>query len=228
LSETVKDITGCDVLIDKNIVDMRSYMVDNSKLLATGFKFKYDIADAVNDISNSPTALEYHKGIYSNLKLNQRLKISKTIGQKEISLIDGGLAVDDRGSLIYANEFNFYGVKRFYQVSNFSTSTIRAFHGHQNEAKYVYVAKGSAIVAAVELDKMESPSKKLQIHRYIISDRNPKILFIPPKHANGFRPLEEDTQIIFFSTSSLEESKDDDYRYPANYWGEEIWEVENR
>ncbi|MEJ2296218.1 MAG: dTDP-4-dehydrorhamnose 3,5-epimerase family protein, partial [Candidatus Lokiarchaeota archaeon] len=128
----------------------------------------------------------------------------------------------------FANEFNFYGVKRFYQVSNFSNNTIRAFHGHRNEAKYVYVAKGSAIVAAVELDKVDSPSRKLPIHRYVLSDKNPKILFIPPKHANGFRPLEKNTQIIFFSTSSLEESKDDDYRYPADYWGSEIWEVENR
>ena len=189
---------------------------------------KKKIANAIKEISKSPTAIEFQKGIYSNLKLNERLKTSRTIGQKKISLIDGGLAVDDRGILTFANEFNFYGVKRFYQVSNFSTDTIRAFHGHRNEAKYVYIAKGSAIVAAVELDKVDSPSKKLPIHRYVLSDKNPKILFIPPKHANGFRPLEKDTQIIFFSTSSLEESKDDDYRYPADYWGNAIWEVENR
>ena len=228
LSETVKDTTGCQVEVDKNIIDMRSYMVDNSKLLATGFKFQYDIADAIEEISNSPTVLEFQKGIYSNLKLNEHLKTAKTIGQKPISLIDGGLAVDDRGTLTFANDFNFYGVKRFYQVLNFSRNTIRAFHGHRNEAKYVYVAKGSAIIAAVELDKVESPSKKAPIHRFILSDKSPKILFIPPMHANGFRPLEKQTQIIFFSTSSLEESKDDDFRYPADYWGNKIWEVESR
>ena len=61
-----------------------------------------------------------------------------------------------------------------------------------------------------------------------LSDRNPKILFIPPKHANGFRCLENDTRIIFFSTSSLEESEGDDYRFPFDYWGKEIWEVQNR
>ena len=124
--------------------------------------------------------------------------------------------------------FNFYGVKRFYQVQNFSTSTIRAFHGHMNEAKYVYVAKGSAIVAAVKLDDLRSPSKNQEVKRFILSDRHPQIVFIPPRYANGFRPLEEDTRILFFSTSSLEESKGDDYRFPADYWGREIWEVENR
>jgi nucleoside-diphosphate-sugar epimerase/dTDP-4-dehydrorhamnose 3,5-epimerase-like enzyme len=228
LGEIVQEITNCNVNIEKDIVDKRSYMVDNSKLIKTGFEYKYHIVDAVREISSSSTVFEMEKKIYSNLKLAQSLKISKLIEEKEVCLIDGGLAVDDRGALIFANESNFFGVKRFYQVLNFSTSTIRAFHGHLKEAKYIYVAKGSAIVAAVKLDNIKSPSKNSEVKRFILSDKNPKVLFIPPKFANGFRPLEDDTRIIFFSTSSLEESKDDDYRYPFDYWGKEIWEVENR
>jgi len=228
LSEIVKEVTDCQVEVNKNIVDKRSYMVDCSKLIGTGFEFKYHIADAVEEIVNSPTATEMYKGIYSNLKLAEKIKIAKTIGKKELHLIPGGIAVDDRGALTFANDFNFYGVKRFYQVQNFSTSTIRAFHGHLHEAKYIYVAKGSAIVAAVELDDIESPSKNQKVNRFILSDKSPQILFIPPKYANGFRPLEEDTRILFFSTSSLEESKGDDYRFPVDYWGKEVWEVENR
>jgi len=228
LSEIVKEITGCEVEIDRNIVDKRSYMVDNSKLIDLGFKYKYNIDDAIKDIINSPTALDMHNVIYSNLKLAESLKISESIGKEELRLIEGGLAVDDRGILTFANKFNFYGVKRFYQVKNFSTSTIRAFHGHLKEAKYVYVAKGSAIVAAVKLDDIKSPSKDLKVNRFILSDKNPKILFIPPKYANGFRPLEVDTRLIFFSTSTLEESEGDDYRFPVDYWGKDIWEVENR
>ncbi len=228
LGEIVRDITNCEIEINRNIVDKRSYMVDSTKLINTGFEFKYNIDYAVKEIVNSPTALEFHKGIYSNLKLAERVKIAKTIGKRDLLLINGGIAVDDRGTLNFANEFNFYGVKRFYQVQNFNTTTIRAFHGHVNEAKYVYVSKGSAIVAAVKLDDIKSPSKNQKVNRYILSDRNPQILFIPPKHANGFKPLVEDTRILFFSTSSLEESKGDDYRFPADYWGNEIWEVENR
>jgi dTDP-4-dehydrorhamnose reductase/dTDP-4-dehydrorhamnose 3,5-epimerase-like enzyme len=228
LSEIVRDLTGCVVKIDTNIVDNRSYMVDNSKIINTGFEFKYFISDAVKEIKNSPTITDFHKGIYSNLKLAERVKISKTIGARDIALIDGGMAVDDRGSLSFVNDYNFYGVKRFYQVKNFSTNTIRAFHGHLREAKYVYVAEGSAIVAAVKLDNVEDPSKKEKVHRYVLSDKKPQVLFIPPKYANGFRPLEENTRILFFSTASLEESKGDDYRYPVDYWGQEIWDVENR
>ena len=148
--------------------------------------------------------------------------------QDEISLINGGLAVDDRGTTSYVNEFNFIGVKRFYQVSNFSPSIIRAFHGHLKEAKYVYVAKGSAIIAVVKLDDMEKPSKNLEIKRFILSELKPQVLYIPPKHANGFKPLEDNTSLIFFSSVRLEESQGDDYRFPYDYWGKEIWDVENR
>jgi dTDP-4-dehydrorhamnose 3,5-epimerase len=38
--------------------------------------------------------------------------------------------------------------------------------------------------------------------------------------------LTEDAKLIFFSTSTLEESKDDDFRYPARYW--DIWTVAER
>ena len=228
LGEIIREITNCEIEINRNIVDKRSYMVDSSKIINTGFEFKYTVNDAVKEIIKSPTVLDFHKGIYSNLKLAERVNISRTIGKKDLRLIEGGIAVDDRGNLNFANDFNFYGVKRFYQVQNFSINTIRAFHGHLNEAKYVYVAKGSAIVAAVKLDNIESPSKHLKINRFILSDKNPQVLFIPPKYANGFRALDSDTRIIFFSTSSLEESKGDDYRYPIDYWGDEVWKVENR
>ncbi len=228
LGEIVRETTNCEIEINRNIVDKRSYMVDNSKIVNAGFEFKYTIKNAVEEIIKSPTVQEFHKGIYSNLKLSERVKISGTIGKKDLRIIEGGIAVDDRGCLNFANDFKFYGVKRFYQVQNFNTSTIRAFHGHLHEAKYVYVTKGSAIVAAVKFDDINSPSKHHEVIRFILSDKKPQVLFIPPRYANGFKPLEKDTRIIFFSTSSLEESKGDDYRFPADYWGNEIWEVENR
>jgi len=148
--------------------------------------------------------------------------------KKEPTLIKGGFAVDDRGMLTFANDFDFNGVKRFYMVENFSPETIRAFHGHKNEAKYVFVVSGSAIVAAVEIDNTETPNKNNKARRFVLSARNPGILFIPAGFANGFRPLEHGTKIMFYSTSTLEESKGDDYRFPHNYWGKEIWEVENK
>ena len=143
-------------------------------------------------------------------------------------LIKGGLAVDDRGMTRFVNDFRFEGVRRFYQVSNFSTDTVRAWHGHKHERKWVFVAKGSAIVAAVEFDHDTKPSRDREIHRFVLSDKSPAILAIPEGYANGFRALERKTEIIYFSSSTLEEAAKDDYRFPHDYWGLEVWDVVHR
>ena len=143
----------------------------------------------------------------------------------EPAIIPGGLAVDDRGQLSFVNGFSFDEVRRFYMVENFTTETIRAFHGHLKEAKVVFVASGSALVVTVQLDNHLEPSRDIRPCRFVLSDRQPRVLYIPAGYANGFRCLEPGTKIIFFSTSTLEESKGDDYRFPYDYWGEDVWKV---
>ncbi len=143
-------------------------------------------------------------------------------------LIEGGIAIDDRGRLIFVNDFDFKGVKRFYMIENLSTDVIRAFHGHRKDAKYILVISGSAIVAAVEMNDCRHPNKNNKVYRFVLSSRKPCILYIPSSYANGFKALEQNTKIIFFSTSSLEESENDDFRFPYDYWGKAIWEVDNR
>ncbi len=144
------------------------------------------------------------------------------------TIIEGGLAIDDRGQLTFANGFGFENVKRFYMVENHSNDVVRAFHGNLKESKYAFVVSGSAIVAAVEMTDSKNPDKTKEINRFILSARKPSILFIPAGYANGFKALEKGTKIIFFSTSTLEESKGDDFRFPIDYWGSKVWEVENR
>lgn len=137
----------------------------------------------------------------------------------EIKIINGGLSVDDRGSVTFINDFNFSDVKRFYVVENHRNGFIRAWHGHQKEGKYVFVVKGTALIGAVDINS-EDPKK------FVLSDRSPKILYIPPGYANGFKTLEEDTRIIFYSTSTLQESLGDDIRFPFDRWN--IWQEDFR
>jgi dTDP-4-dehydrorhamnose 3,5-epimerase-like enzyme len=138
-------------------------------------------------------------------------------------LLSGGLSVDDRGQVYFVNDFNFEGVKRFYMVSNHQQGFIRAWHGHKKESKFVILVSGAAIVAAVAIDDWESPSRDLEIYRYVLSANQPSVLFIPEGYANGFKTLTVDTKIMFFSTATLEESKGDDYRFEADYWNP--WDV---
>ncbi len=141
-------------------------------------------------------------------------------------LIEGALAVDDRGELGFVNDFNFDKVKRFYWVSNHRSGFIRAWHAHKREAKYVTVVSGAALIGAVEIDNWDNPSKDSKIWRYTISEKKPSVLYIPAGYANGFMSLTKKTKLMFFSTSRLEKSRGDDFRYDAHYWN--AWDVLQR
>jgi dTDP-4-dehydrorhamnose 3,5-epimerase-like enzyme len=141
-------------------------------------------------------------------------------------LIKGGIAVDDRGSVSFVNDFNFAGVKRFYMIENHRQGFIRAWHGHRNEGKYFFVVKGSALVCGVQVDNWETPSKDLKVHRFVLSETQPSILFLPAGYANGSLSLTRDAKILVLSTSTLQESLGDDIRFDAHYWNP--WNIEER
>jgi dTDP-4-dehydrorhamnose 3,5-epimerase len=135
------------------------------------------------------------------------------------TIISGGIAVDDRGSVRFINDFNFKNVKRFYHVTNHRRGFIRAWHGHKKEGKYVYVSSGTALIGVVDM-------KTEEISKFIVSSKSPKILWIPPGNYNGFKSLEENTSILFFSTTTLEESLGDDIRKDYDEWN--IWDEDYR
>lgn len=138
-----------------------------------------------------------------------------------MKIIDGGLAVDDRGTVTFVNDFDFKDVKRFYMVENHKEGFVRAWHGHKKEGKYVFVVSGAAIVACVPLEG------KWELTRVVLSADKPQVMFIPPGYYNGFKTLTDDTKVIFYSTSTLLESADDDIRERADRW-DNVWKVEER
>ena len=84
----------------------------------------------------------------------------------KIKILEAGSAIDDRGEVIFANEFNMKKIKRFYIVSNHRTNFIRAWHGHKKEAKLVKVISGKFIIVAVEIDNWDEPSKSQDLHEF--------------------------------------------------------------
>jgi dTDP-4-dehydrorhamnose 3,5-epimerase-like enzyme len=152
--------------------------------------------------------------------------IDELISDAEPRLLEGALAVDDRGSVAFVNDFDFAGVKRFYLVTNHRAGFVRAWHAHRLEAKYVTVTRGAAVIGAVRIDNWETPSPTAEVNRYVLSAQKPAVLFIPAGFANGFMSLTEDATLMFFSTSTLAESGGDDIRYDSRYW--DIWEVVER
>lgn len=141
-------------------------------------------------------------------------------------LIRGQRAIDDRGAVGFVNDFAFAGVKRFYTVTNHGAGFVRAWHGHKHEAKFCTAVSGALLVCCIAIDDWSEPSADLPIHRFVLSEHAPAVLHVPPGYVNGFMSLTGDAKIMFFSTSTLEESMKDDIRFPARRW--DPWRVEER
>ena len=140
----------------------------------------------------------------------------------EPKLIEGGASFDVRGSLVYNNTFDMSDVRRFYLVENNKQGQIRAWHGHKKEAKYVTIIHGTAKFGVARVKDWENGIID-EINHYTLSASNPQILYIPAGHINGFMTLTSGALVMFFSTTTLEESKGDDYRFDAYKF--DIWTI---
>jgi len=144
----------------------------------------------------------------------------------EISFNNIDTAVDDRGYLRFCNSFDLTRYVRFYDVTNYQSNFIRAWHGHKKESKAAVVREGSAMICLVKIDNWKKPSKKLEIKKFFLSQKKPKILEIPAGYANGFMSLEPNTKITFYSDKNTRDSLGDDYRFDYNFWNP--WKIEYR
>lgn len=141
-------------------------------------------------------------------------------------IISGNKFTDDRGSLTFLNDFLLDGFKRFYVIQNHRSGFIRAWHGHMAEVKAFIPVQGSFLVGAVKLSDSSKPDETTLPERRVIDSANPQAFIIPRGYANGLMSLTEEAKLLVYSTSTLEESKLDDYRYPHDYW--DIWNIESR
>jgi dTDP-4-dehydrorhamnose 3,5-epimerase-like enzyme len=141
-------------------------------------------------------------------------------------LLPMGVSFDDRGSVRFLNGLEFSDWKRFYIVSNFQNGFVRSWHAHRLEAKLVFVLSGSIKIGLVPIKDFETPDPETKPIQFVLTSQSNQALYIPAGYANGFKTLQENTQVFFFSSASLEESKSDDFRYPWDFW--HIWNEDFR
>ena len=85
-----------------------------------------------------------------------------------------------------------------YFVENFAVGTVRAWHAHRHERKWVMAVSGAALACCVEIDDWESPSDQA---RCIDScwTPSPGVLSIPAGFANGAMSLVPQTKLLYIS-----------------------------
>lgn len=141
-------------------------------------------------------------------------------------LLKGAVSCDDRGRVSFVNDFDPSACRRVYFVENHATRTVRAWHAHRHERKWVMVVAGAALVACVEVDDWERPNPEAHVHVHTLDAVVPAVLEVPAGYANGAMSLLPATKIAYFSDAPLEASLEDDVRFPARYW--DPWSVQER
>jgi len=75
VAEIIKEKTGAKIKIEPSN-DPRSYRQNSDKLMSTGFKFQFNVDDAIEEIiSKYKTNKLEDKEIYYNLKVMKNLKL---------------------------------------------------------------------------------------------------------------------------------------------------------
>ena len=72
-------------------------------------------------------------------------------------------------------------------------------------------------VCTIKIDNWESPNKGIESTKFTLNE-NSGIVFIPPGYANGAINLLNESSIMYFSSLTLEDSKNDDYRFDSQFW----------
>ncbi len=145
-----------------------------------------------------------------------------------VKLVDLIARADDRGYLIEilrATDQHFTKFGQVYLVGNMSRGTIRAFHKHEVLWDWFFISHGSAKFALRD-DRASSPTYA-QMDTYVITQRNPSLLVVPPGVFHGWMSLEDDTQMISTASEVYNRQKPDEVRVPPDSFGYK-WEIQGR
>ena len=95
---------------------------------------------------------------------------------------------------------------------------VRAWQGHQFEKKWFYCSEGSFIINILKIDDFINPSPLLVPEKIVLDSSKPSFLELPGGYATGIKATAENSKLTVFSDYSLDESKNDDYRFSDNKW----------
>ena len=146
--------------------------------------------------------------------------------------------IDDRGYLYEIIHQSDDFLPRFgqsYIVCSPARNTVRGFHMHNQLWDYFCVARGtgkfvvaraapSEVSAASEAGKTIAPE---QIESFVLSDRKPSLLIIPPGHWHGWMSLEDETLVVATGSEVYNRDNPDEIRVSPDVFGD-VWTVKGR
>ncbi len=137
---------------------------------------------------------------------------------KDISIIKGGEASDQRGQIRFVNDFDMSAVKRFYIITNADTELVRGWRGHRIEQRWFYVLSGAFEVSLLKIDNWGNASKDLPVHMKILRACNMQVLHVPKGYATAFRAIEANSELLVYADHPISHAPLDDHTWPIDYF----------
>lgn len=135
----------------------------------------------------------------------------------EPKLINGNCHSDQRGTLLYNNDFDISLIKRIYIIENESLQFIRGWQGHQIEQRWFSVVSGKFKIQLIKIDNWEKPSVNLEAFTYLIDSEKLNVLHVPKGYVSSIQSLELNSKLLVMADYLLGEIKDE-YRYDIDYF----------
>ena len=135
---------------------------------------------------------------------------------------------DDRGYLveIMRRDDDYYLEFGQVYVSCLRRGIIKAWHKHEKQTDYFYVASGTSKIGMYD-DRPGSPTQG-RYQTVVLGDMgNEALLIIPPMVWHGQMSLSEVTYLVNLPTEPYNRQKPDEIRAPVEAF-EDVWTIKNR
>lgn len=137
---------------------------------------------------------------------------------EQVQFIAGGQHQDARGTLIFCNDFDLQGIRRFYQIAHHDTTTQRGWRAHRIERRWFSVCQGAFLIKLIKITDWQQPDPASPQLSFLLSADQPGVLQVPKGYASCLQATSAPAKVLVFADSPIEKAADDDYLFPLDYF----------
>lgn len=134
---------------------------------------------------------------------------------KKPKIVQGNSHSDERGTIVFNNDYNAEEIKRIYFIENKDTTFIRGWQGHQIEQRWFSSVLGSFKIVTIAITDWDNPSKTVVKKEFILNASSFDVLHVPNGYVTSIQALEEKSRLMALSDYGLGEIQDE-YRFPID------------
>ena len=142
---------------------------------------------------------------------------------EDIQITDNSYFVDERGDSVF-DIFEASPMVGQVNIATMSKGVVKAFHRHHNQDDYFTCIEGRVLI--IMFVPGELGSDRI-FERVVIGGKKPQVVKIPAGVFHGFKALDDNTKVLYYTTNKYDPKRPDEYRLEWDYFGKEAWDIRN-